>query len=54
MLIRIPATGALIGFQNLSLAGETILGATGLAHDPMTGQLFGLLKLQDPAAGPGR
>lgn len=45
------ATGAATSLGQIVLAGETITGATGLATDPITGTIYGILKL---ASGVGR
>ena len=43
------ATGATESSLSMTLAGETITGATGLALNPLTNELFGLLKLSGSA-----
>ncbi|MBL9186095.1 MAG: hypothetical protein JNK23_01320 [Opitutaceae bacterium] len=40
-----PATGATVSSVTMTLAGETIGGATGLAADPTTGTFYALLRL---------
>ncbi|MCG8408364.1 MAG: IPTL-CTERM sorting domain-containing protein [Phycisphaerales bacterium] len=41
-----PSSGSTIQTQVLTLTGETIVGARGLAWDGVSGQLYGLLELQ--------
>ncbi len=55
------STGATLGATTLTLPGATITGCTALAEDPLTGTLYGILKLEgqmgrelatiDPASG---
>ncbi len=40
-----PATGAMVASRDITLAGETIEGADGLATHPVTGELWTLLRL---------
>ena len=40
-----PTNGSTVFGRPISLAGETVNGATGLATHPLTGELFGLLKI---------
>ena len=56
-----PATGATLTAVPITLTGETVIGATGLALNPVTGELWALLRLDlvsnrelvtlDPATG---
>ena len=41
-----PVDGSTVQEIGLSLAGDTITGANGLSVDPITGQLYGVLKLE--------
>jgi hypothetical protein len=47
-----PATGATLAAVPITLTGETVNGATGLALNPLTGELFALLKLASAAGLP--
>lgn len=40
-----PATGLTINDVTITLAGETVSGGTGLATNPLTGELYAILKI---------
>jgi len=42
-----PNTGATISSVEISLAGETVNGGTGIAHNPADGKIYALLKIED-------
>ncbi len=42
-----PTNGAIISTKVITLAGEVVKGGNGLATNPITGELFAILKLKD-------
>ncbi len=42
-----PNTGATISSVEISLAGESVEGGTGIAHNPADGKIYALLKIED-------
>ena len=55
-LLRVidPFSGATLSSVPITFAGDIVDGATGLARNPLTDQLFALLKLQSAGGGPGQ